>query len=471
MKIGIIGNGIIGTTLAYRIIKYLNNSDIEVLLFGEKERINSATTSAAAMLNSFAEIEHYNLDTELDNYKFELSQKATKMWPSFVEEIAIESNIELLQKSFRLGTFLINNSSADSLDDLNFQAVLKKLIGHKEAYEIIDPTNIPNYLPSPRFRAQSSIYIPNEGWINPNLLLHALETILLKSSNVTLYDMKVLNIGFNSDVFSLSTDQNSKFNVDILVLANGADMSRFDLEKIFGIKVQKLFYGVGTTIEIQSDFTHTNCIRTPNRGLACGVYSAPYVNHTTGNTNVIVGASNFISTVPEKFGRLSSIKNLLSSAEEQINRNFYKANLLSVNVGWRPISQDTYPLIGRTSIENLFIINGTKRDGFHFSPLISDQLTRQILSAEKSNDFYRFAPEREIFKLGNRELGIEMAVRHKLNAIYQHGFNSSDIKMEEALITSITKEVSEIYDLSSINDYAIPVEMLDMYKYKHAILK
>lgn len=43
--------------------------------------------------------------------------------------------------------------------------------------------------------------------------------------------------------------------------------------------------------------------------------------------------------------------------------------------------------------------------------------------------------------------------------------------MEEALVTSITEEVNKIYDQSSIDDFAIPVEMLDMYKYKHAILK
>jgi len=62
MRIGIVGNGIIGTSLAYKLIKFAENSKDKIFLFGDQNRVNSASTAAAAMLNSFAEVEHFKFD-------------------------------------------------------------------------------------------------------------------------------------------------------------------------------------------------------------------------------------------------------------------------------------------------------------------------------------------------------------------------------------------------------------------------
>ena len=44
---------------------------------------------------------------------------------------------------------------------------------------------------------------------------------------------------------------------------------------------------------------------------------------------------------------------------EQINKDYFRAKLVQTNIGWRP-TEDTVPLIGGTSIKNLFIATELK---------------------------------------------------------------------------------------------------------------
>ena len=56
----IIGNGIIALTTAFRLLKKLAPTD-NISIIGPKNRPGSATLAAAAMLNSFGEIESHSL--------------------------------------------------------------------------------------------------------------------------------------------------------------------------------------------------------------------------------------------------------------------------------------------------------------------------------------------------------------------------------------------------------------------------
>src|SRR6185369_13337171 len=82
----IIGNGILALTTAFRLTKRLKAGD-QITIIGKSAKVGSATLAAAAMLNSFAEVEVGALDSELDAYRFELSRRATQLWPKFLAEI------------------------------------------------------------------------------------------------------------------------------------------------------------------------------------------------------------------------------------------------------------------------------------------------------------------------------------------------------------------------------------------------
>ena len=196
----IVGNGIIVLTVAFRLSRKLNAADT-ITIIGPASRVGSATLAAAAMQNSFGEIEAHSLKSATDLYHFELSHMATRLWPDFERELidAAGENLpsgcakcEVLSGGcFGRGSYIINNASADDLDDRNFDAIVTALKDFNEQFEFVSPSDIPNYFPAQRKRATRAIYIPNEGWLNPRLVLEKLDAILMNCDQVDYRDQMV----------------------------------------------------------------------------------------------------------------------------------------------------------------------------------------------------------------------------------------------------------------------------------------
>lgn len=477
----VIGNGIVGLTIAFRLAKRAGAKD-RVTVVGEKSRPGSATLAAAAMLNSFAEIEKDSLESELDCYRFELSQLAAKMWPEFERELVDASSsfrdAGKYKKEFvadgtggNTGTYVINNTAADDLDDANFDAILKALQDFNEPYRLVNPSEIPNYMPEQRHRATRALYIDNEGWFNPRLMVEKLDFALSCFPQVSYINSNAERLeGDLGGVSAAVLENGDRVEGDNFVVATGSTAGSLLEKSKLGIQMQRIFHGVGVSIEVKSrDFPHTKCIRTPNRGLACGVYTVPYfMESEERQDHILIGASNFVSPDPLAHGRISSVETILRAAIEQVNSNFYRAELIRVNVGLRPTSQDTYPLIGKTSINNLVVATGTKRDGFHLAPLISEQITSMIYGEPVDERLDWFAPERAPIRAMTREEAITKAVKHQMSAAYQHGFSPSKSRMPDQLKKMYRDDLERLHDQVGAKDWGIPPEMLDMYRYGHA---
>jgi glycine/D-amino acid oxidase-like deaminating enzyme len=477
----VIGNGIIGMTIAFRLANRAGSQD-RVTVLGKKARPDSASLAAGAMLNSFGEIEKGSLEKELDLYRFEMSHLATKMWPKFEQEL-INATGSCLPSGCKkcqgfsgggcvdTGTYVVNNTAADDLDDDNFDAILKALQDFNEPHRLVSPADIPNYMPEQRSRATRALYIENEGWYNPRLMLEKLDAALGLIPKVRWVDANADRMeGGANGVKAVMLDSGERIEADNFVVATGSSVTDLMEKSKLGIDVQRIFHGVGVSIEIRSkDYPHSKCIRTPNRGLACGIYTVPYFNDpNVPADHILVGASNLVSPVPVAHARISSVESLLRAAIEQINFNFYRSELIRVNVGMRPTSLDTYPLIGKTSIDNLVIVTGTKRDGFHMSPLISEQVV-SIIYGEKNDDRLAwFAPERSPIRSMTRDEAIDKAIRHQMSAAYQHGFSPSTSRMSDQIRQMYRDDLERLHDQIGAIDWGIPCEMLDMYRYGHA---
>jgi glycine oxidase len=481
MNTVILGNGIVAQSIAFRLAQRSTASD-RITIVGNPSRPGSATLAAAAMLNSFAEVEAGGLDSELDLYRFELSHLATQMWPKFEKDIidaagsTLPSGCAKCQGCagggcFACGTYVVNNTAADDLDDENFDAIAAALEQFNEQYEFVSPRDIPNYHPMQKHRATRALLIHNEGWFNPRLMVEKLDAVFARDPRVSFVTSPVMSLRRRGSVIgSALLEDGRTLEGDQFVLATGSTVSNILARSDLGIDVQRVFYGVGVSVEIRSpDFPHTKCIRTPNRGLACGLYSVPYFQGPDlPNDHVLIGASNFIAPAPYAFGRLTSVESLMRGAMEQINTNFYRADLVRVNVGWRPTSQDTYPLLGKTSLENLIIATGTKRDGFHLAPLISEQIVHLLYGDALDRRFAWFAPERKPIRSMTREEAINKAVRHQMSAAYQHGFSPSLNRMPVQVMQMYKDALERLHDEVGAHDWGIPPEMLDMYRYGHA---
>lgn len=477
----IAGNGILALTTAFRLAKRLGSSD-QITVIGKSARPGSATLAAAAMLNSFAEIEAGALDSKLELYRFEISHLATRMWPRFILELLEAAGSRLppgcatcqgpCGGCFDRGTYIINNTAADDLDDENFDAIVAALVMFDEPHSHVSTREIPNYRPEQRHRATRAVYLPNEGWMNPRLTIAALEGALASFPQVRFVDGEVQRfVRQGSAIESVILDDGQRIEGDRYLLATGASAGDLLRRSELGIFVQRIFYGVGVSLEIKSiDFPHTKSIRTPNRGLACGVYSVPYfVGPNQPHNHILIGASNHVLPTPTHFARLTSVESLTRAAIEQINAGFYCSELVRTNVGWRPTSQDTYPLVGPTSLSNLVIATGTKRDGFHLSPLLSEYITAMLLGEPVDERFAVFAPERTPIRELTREKAIAKAIRHQMSTAYQHGYSPSKSRMPEQIVEMYRADLERLHDQVGAHDWGIPPEMIEVYRKGHAV--
>jgi len=458
MNIVIIGNSILGLMTARAWVEA--QPDIALTIVGRSHRPGSASTAAAAMLNSFAELEHDSLGTKLDRFKFDLSRAATAAWPAVFAQICPDRTA--VAQGF--GTYVLNNAATDDLDDDNFRAVQRFADEFNEPYTEADPATIPNYAPEPRNRALRALQLTREGWVNPKQFLAALQAWLQQYPNVRWCDSEVARLHVSqTGVRTAELADGQQLAGDRFVLANGANLTQVILASVPDLPIQRVFYGVGVSLELRhSEYVHTHCVRTTNRGLACGIYSAPY-----GPRQTLIGASNYISPVAHDHGHVGSAYTLLKAAMEQINFNFFRADLAQINVGWRPTTSDTYPLFGATSVPNLWILGGTKRDGFHLSPILCRDLVRAMRGEPIDACYAELAPERPLIRNLSREAAIAKGVRHQLNASYQHDFVSAKNRMVEQLAKAYRADLEALHDQVGADNWGVPPELLDMYRHGH----
>jgi glycine/D-amino acid oxidase-like deaminating enzyme len=256
---------------------------------------------------------------------------------------------------------------------------------------------------------------------------------------------------------------------DKFIVANGAGAGELIARSNLGISIPGIFCSVGVSIQISApDSPHTKAIRTPNRGLACGLYTVPfYTGPDRPLSDIIIGSSSFVSPTPHFEPRVGPIQSLLTGAMEQINSDFYRANVKCVNTGLRPLSADTYPVVGRSSINNLIIATATKRDGFHLAPVISETLAKLVHDEPIDAEWAYFAPERKLIRNLSREKAIDLGVRHMMSGSYQHGFVPSHDRLADRMKNMLKYELETLHDTVGAHEWGIPPELLDMYRYGH----
>lgn len=468
MKVCVVGGGILGMTIAFELLE----RGVQVVHLYEPSRKGGATQCAGAMLNSFAEIDKFSLKSSASLAHFNLSFLATREWPEF-ERRLIKSAGDSLPSAcakcqiitggcFGRGTYVINNTSTGKLEDENFNAIRSALLEFNQPFLDVDPNKIPGYLPSENDRALRAMLIHDEGWLNPKIVLEKMEAILSKSQNYIHIKQNAQVIKLDDGrVASVISEDGTDVVFDACVLANGFDLTR--LLKSSGLNLgHKIYSGVGVSLEIDTHMTYqTNCIRTPNRGGACGLYTVPYfTNPEKPQTRILVGASNFVDVVPHYHGRSISIAHLLDAATREINQNYYLAELISINVGNRPTTYDQYPLLGRYEYDNLYVAGGTKRDGFHLAPLIGKYIAELVSEGKTDERFELFSPMRLPILDISIEEGIELNVESLISEAQQHGYIPATIRGMEQFERSLRSEVRKIHeDQNPYPEHGIPMLM------------
>lgn len=459
-RIGVVGDGVIAFSSALQIA--LDRPNDEIVVYAPLVRQGSATLAAAAMLNSFAEVDTDTFRNFVVQQRFELNRiNSRHMWEQQLARV-VELSDSKVHHGF--GTYVINNSVASELEDANFEAIKNALVRFKAVFDFVEPSLIPRYMPAVRSRAQRALFIRDEGWVNPAQYLNGLLIALQRAPNVRLVDTAASRLQqLGSSIWSVTGSDGSTVEVDSVLLANGASMSSLLLSSGLDDASLPCLYGVGTTIVIETkEQTLTNCVRTPNRGLACGLYSAPQSTTTT-----VIGATSTIFDHGVTQPTVNNLHHLLTSARESLNQTYDRCRLVSINVGWRPITEDLMPLIGETRYPKLFILNGMRRDGFHCSPILGRIASALVSESAMPIDVSLFRPDRAPIQTYTRKESIDRIVEHVMCAAFEHGLKPDHLDQVERIRGSIRKEAESLHEqFDNTNNRGIPPELFSYWKFK-----
>lgn len=455
----IIGNGIISNSICYSLLK--EDPTIKIAIIGDINRSSGATIAAGAMLNCFAEITSLSLKTPAGKAKFDIGVQALGMWSGWIDSINDDIQQDKIEQSTN-GTYIIHNTKSGKLDSIHYNEIIRVLEAYNEPYERVDPTKISGFNPVDDARATDAIFLPKEGSINPRKVLKGFEEIFLKANNISIVDDAVISVAGKENNFTVETKLGNKFHGSKVILAAGASCQALidklpDLAK----NIPRILAGVGYSLIMENNPNNpiSDVIRTPNRSGSCGLHAL-----ANNKNNIYIGATNNVFMNPETSPSAGLIHFLLECALEQVDQDLYKSRILDFQVGNRPASLDTYPLIGETSMKGLWLVSGTYRDGFHMSPLLGMHIAKQIVGKPGLISHNIFAPERKLIQTLSKEESIDEGLEHYMSGAYERGMKLPKAGWDPMFRELIRKRLDELYqELES--DFGLTPDMLMMFEF------
>ena len=452
MRIAIIGNGILGLTSAREISRL--DPECKIHIFGSSSRNMAGSTAAAAMLNSFAELEKGYLENKINQKRFFHSREATKYWPDFIKELEAESSQDIPNG---MGTYLISNNYSGDLEYENFETICNALSEFNTPHELTQLRDIPGFNPSTEARSAVAVHILNEGWVEPGPTIKALELVLSKNPSVEFFDREIREVsqGFNDELKLVALDDTEYYYDKVLISAGAKSRDFFNQLGLTGENPQVLF-GIGTTLRLRvKGLQQASLVRTPNRGLACGLYSAPYAPD-----QLVIGATNQVTDTERNLATVEDVRSLLSMAQRELDYTLSDACLVNINTGYRPISTDGVPLIGRVPLKNVYLCTGTRRDGWHLSPYLSALIAQMITSSQTPDELKIYDPVRAPYRFISREESVESATKQYISGMYQHGLQMPYGSYRNHIARNYEGYFNKLHDYAGLSEYGIPIDLI-----------
>jgi glycine/D-amino acid oxidase-like deaminating enzyme len=466
----IVGNGSLGLSLAYRLKK--RDSRLKIAVIGPNSREGSATLAAGAMINCWAELAYGQFDDPALADRANLTINAFSLWDEFCHELSEDSG-EVLEVKW--GTYIINNALGSPHEWRNVDYIIKVMKERGVQHRILAGCDIPWLKPEPRGEITRVVWVP-DGRIQTAPVLTAYKKALCLFG-VHIIDDKAVEIDINKGTLWRSGDRGVKLSDGTivkgknLVLANGSYAQKLidgvpELRKA----VPRLLWGAGSALEVSlpewvkkyggidrtvMDIDHV--VRTVDRGGACGLHVVPL-----GDGEYYCGASSGVWFSPEQKARIHALHVLMRGITEEIHKAFFFAGASIRGPGFRPVSIDTFPLLGESNIPGIWFANGTKRDGFTCSPFIANELSHAMLG-KKHHLPPRFLPARKLISYKTRIQAIDDHVDATIGGEYQHGLVLPPYAVANYRQASIDK-ARRIYDQRNLGNFGIHPEVIHLYE-------
>ena len=456
VDLSIVGNGILGLMTAFE----LTNKDpnLKIAVIGPSDQKGGASQASGAMLGCFGEITDQTFFNDQAEKRFMMAYDAHQRWPSVIEKL--NSLVpKAHQQEINQGTFVVLNPCSGQIESDSFRELLSALERFNEPYEEIDPRIIEGFNPNENLRPLRSLVIPNEGSLDSRRFMSVLRS-LLEQRGVLFVEQKALGFypegsGYAVELESSETVQSSK----CLLAAGAFTQDLLDAHPDIADQIPHLFPGVGFSASIEQVPNNPirKVVRTPNRAGACGLHVVPQ-----SDGSLYLGASNDLYLRPQTRPMTGIVHFLLECGIEQINPALYRSQLLKTRTGNRPVTADGFPLIGETSMEGLYILSGTYRDGFHKSPVLAETIAEEILGEELTWQ-HDYQPERSLIPTVNKEESIKVYLDHLIAAYYEHGWRAPKISSQDATRQIAEEKIRKFYDTHGF-EFGISAEILLMHE-------
>lgn len=356
----VVGNGVLGASAAL----VLARRGVSVARVGAAHRPFAASTAAGAMLGCFAEVTAAHLASPVGRKKLALAVEATARWEPWLASLGMTLPAA--------GTWVVDTD--DALAPIEAAARM-----HHARFE---RTRDGAY-------AGRSLSLPDERWVDAPMLLASIDEAFARAGGVVVDD-EVARVNADGVVRGVTLTSGPDLGSARVLLAAGAKTQPLlDAFPDVARRVPRITSGFGESIVVETRSTVHGVVRTANRPDGSSLHVVP-----RGPTTVYIGATNIALASPRASASDDQASDaLLGRAAAAFADGLEGARIVTRHAGNRPMSADGLPIAGATSLDGLFLLTGTQRDGLHLSPLLAEAIAATMFGA-RDERLEPFTPER-----------------------------------------------------------------------------
>jgi glycine oxidase len=371
----VIGGGVIGAALSWRLAR-----DGVTITWLRAEPDRSATAASGAMLSVLSELSPWQEEASRD---LEVATRGAGRigWDSWLEELGEHA------PTMVPGVQVIARTAADvqSLRIMRDDAARHGLVA-----ETVDPRDIPGFRPDRSMAAVDALYLPGEATLDSARMLVTLEKAA-RREGASVLTTRVERIEVCESRVTAITAEGPVTARQVVVAAGAETTGLLRASDLDGL-LPVVLGGRGVAVLVRATHPVPVCVRTPNRAFACGLH---LVSREDGHT--YIGATNRLATrmEPDSAAQLDEVLTLLGGATAELDVDLRRAEFVRASVGYRPLSLDRLPLVGRTKVESVLVATATWRNGVVLAPVVTDLVMDELSNPGSTRD-HPFAPTRPL---------------------------------------------------------------------------
>lgn len=356
MKIIIVGAGVAGLSIGWR----LQQRGATVTVFDRAQPAHAATWASAGMIAAASEL------GAVRTPEAEFAHYSSGLWPDFARTVEEASGQKIAYR--RCGALIVARNAHEA-------SALEAMPGT----ERLSPEQALAREPMLAPDIAGALWAPGEAQVDSRALGSALATAFVRAGGALVPNEAVVRFKVEGGRVTSAVTPFATHDADAFVLAAGAWSGAMDGLPPGAVPPVKPVKGEIISIA-------------PPHGVAMPAHIV------WGNGGYMVPRNDYllIGATSEERGFDTRVTDeaadLLSSRARDLMPALAHWKVVERWAGLRPGSPDGLPILGRTSVERLYVATGQYRNGILFAPAIAENLTRIIL--EQAGEIAAFDPHR-----------------------------------------------------------------------------